>query len=125
MTDYAPPKPWIRPMQTTERTLFPRPVDELRHVNVTEDEVRRWRKLGGILFDVDTMATRSRMGQGSGIPNEMTWTRSLRRVVGSTPNFRRARRGQDHQGEWLDRRPTSDGQSGKLVEGFHRAFRKA
>jgi hypothetical protein len=51
------PHGWCRPTATRQLTLFPRPADEaLRALRVSRGDLRRWREVGWISFDVDTAA---------------------------------------------------------------------
>lgn len=50
------PDNWLRPVRSTQRSLFPTPVEKfLALVEVSADEIKRWRQLGWISFDVGTI----------------------------------------------------------------------
>ncbi len=50
------PDGWLRPQPNMQATLFPRPTDEaLATLGVSRGDVRRWRDLGWMSFDVDAM----------------------------------------------------------------------
>lgn len=50
------PDGWLRPRPSMQATLFPRPTDEaLATLGVSRGDVRRWRDLGWVSFDVDAM----------------------------------------------------------------------
>lgn len=50
------PECWLRPQPSTQATLFPRPTDEvLTDLGVSRGDVRKWRDLGWIAFDVDVI----------------------------------------------------------------------
>jgi len=50
------PDGWLRPQSNMQATLFPRPTDEvLSTLGVIRGDLRRWRDLGWMSFDVDSM----------------------------------------------------------------------
>jgi hypothetical protein len=57
MDRYEPPAPWQRPVQEKQLSLFPFALDEyMAMLNVSRDDVRRWKALGWISFDVDALS---------------------------------------------------------------------
>ena len=57
MDRYEPPAPWRRPVQDVQLSLFPYPLDKwLAMLGVSRDDVRRWKGLGWISFDVDALS---------------------------------------------------------------------
>jgi len=50
------PDGWLRPQPNNQATLFPGPTDEvLAALGVSRGDVRKWRDLGWISFDIDAM----------------------------------------------------------------------
>jgi len=50
------PDGWLRPQPNMQATLFPEPTQEvLAALGVSRGDVRRWRDLGWVSFDVDAM----------------------------------------------------------------------
>ena len=50
------PDGWLRPQPNRQATLFPRPTDEiLAALGVSRGDVRKWRDLGWVSFDIDAM----------------------------------------------------------------------
>ena len=52
------PRCWRRPTTDRQPTFFPQPVEQLlADVRVTRDDLRRWKSLGWLSFDVDCAET--------------------------------------------------------------------
>src|SRR5256885_1763944 len=50
------PEFWLPPFQITQRSMFPRSLEEwLARAKLSKDEIRAWRQLGWISFDVDCL----------------------------------------------------------------------
>ena len=75
MDRYEPLPPWRRPVQETQLSLFPYPLDQwMAYCEVSRDDVRRWQEQGWISFDVDTLSELH-------LPNawELTFVKNLAR----------------------------------------------